>query len=97
MVANTHLAFIIEAAQLANPRALVETCCMNVVFFVLYFSGEKNKLINGKIKVEEQLESEHKNILKLTASLNELLLANVSINNELTLIVKNISVTQETT
>ena len=50
-----------------------------------------------KEKLEEQWKSEQKNILKLTTSQDELLLENVSLNNELTSTTQNIDVTPSTT
>ena len=70
---------------------------MRVVFFVLYFSKEKNQLITRTSKLEEKCESSQKNILKLTDFQDALLLANGSLNNDLTLTMKNIDVTQVTT
>ena len=64
---------------------------------MLYFSKDRNTLITGKIKLEEQFESSQKNILKLTASQDALLLANGILNNELTLTMQNIDIKQETT
>ena len=54
-------------------------------------------MIDGKKKVEEQCESEQKNILKYTDFQYELLSANISLNNELTLTMYNLDVKQETT
>ena len=66
------------------------------VVYVLYLPKEKNKLITGERKLEEKCESAHKNILKLTTSQDALLLANVSLNNDLTILMQNLDVTHET-
>ena len=70
---------------------------MNIVLSVLYFSKEKNHLITGKRKLEEQCKSAQKLILKPAASHDALLSANGSLNNELILTMQNIDATQATT
>ena len=65
------------------------SCCV--------FSKERNQLITGKIKLEEQCESAQEKKLKLTGSQYALLLDNVSLNNNITLTIQNIDVTQEST
>ena len=72
-------------------------CIMCCIFCVVFFSKEKNKLITGKWNLEEQCKSAHKNILKFTASQYALFLYNGSLNNELTLTIQYLDVTQETT
>ena len=54
-------------------------------------------MITGKSKLEEQFKSAQKKILKLADSQDAVLLSNVNLNNELTLKMQNIYVTQATT
>ena len=61
---------------------------MHIVFFCCTFSKERNQLITGKRKLEEQCESAKKNVLKQSAFQDALVLANGSIKDELTLTVK---------
>ena len=49
------------------------------------------------MELEEQCKSEQKNIFKLTALQNSLLLDNNILKNKLTLTIQNIYVTQATT
>ena len=84
-------------AVLENGVCVLLVGCINLLYacciFVLYFSKKQNQLITGENKPEEQCESAHKNILKLTALQYALLLDNGSINNERTLTIKNLGVT----
>ena len=57
---------------------------------------EGNWLITGKSKLEEKCELEQKNVLKFTSSQDILILVYGSLNNNLTLTMKNIDVTQDT-
>ena len=66
-------------------------CCMRVVFF----KGE-NQLITGGRRFEKQYEGAQNKVLMLTDQYDALLLANGSLNNELTLTQQNIDVTQAT-
>ena len=54
-------------------------------------------MITGNTKLEQKCESAHKHILKLTSSQDALLLANIILNNDLTLTMKIIDVTQYNT
>ena len=76
------------------------TFCIIVLYkhvvYWLYFSMEKNQFITGKRTLEEQHELSQRKILKLTSSQHAIILANGSLNNDLTLTIQNIDVTQET-
>ena len=61
------------------------------------FSKELNRSIPGENNLEEKCESEQKDILKLIALHDILIFGNGSLNNELTLKMHDLDVTQETT
>ena len=66
---------------------------MRVIFFMLCFTKDQNWFITGKIKLGKQCESDRKNILRLTALEDTLILTNGSINIYLTLKMKSLDVT----